>query len=87
MATLRTIAAHVATAVVTLVLVVALFGVRRGTHQPPLTQIPRNPRIPASVPTPAPSRPEAEYRLPAVEPPAIPADVLTSRSTSASTRW
>jgi S1-C subfamily serine protease len=78
MATLRTIAAHVATAVVTLVLVVALFGVRRGTHQPPLTQIPRNPRIPASVPTPAPSRPEAEYRLPAVEPPAIPADVLKS---------
>jgi S1-C subfamily serine protease len=78
MATLRTIAAHVATAVVTLVLVVALFGVRRGTHQPPLTQIPRNPRAPASVPAPARSRPEAEYRLPAVEPPAIPADVLKS---------
>jgi S1-C subfamily serine protease len=78
METLRTIAAHVATAAVTLVLVLALFGQRPGAHRPPLAQIPRDPRAPATVPTPSPSRPAAEYRLPAVEPPAIPADVLKS---------
>jgi S1-C subfamily serine protease len=74
MATLRTIAAHAATAAITLVLVVALFGDRLRMHQPPLTQSPRGPRVAA----PTPSRPATDYRLPAVEPPAIPADVLKS---------
>jgi S1-C subfamily serine protease len=77
MATMRTIAAHVMTAAVTLVLVLAWFGGHAGSRRPtPLAQIPRAP-APIGGSRPRPAEPGAgAYQLPAVAPPALPSDLV-----------
>jgi S1-C subfamily serine protease len=77
MATMRTIAAHVVTAVVTLVLVLAGFGGYGCSRRPtPLAQIPGSP-APIGGSRPRPAAPGAgAYQLPAVAPPALPPDLV-----------
>ena len=77
MATMRTIAAHVVTAAMTLVLVWAWFGGHPGSRRPtPLAQIPRAP-APIGGSRPRPAEPGAgTYQLPAVAPPALPPDLV-----------
>jgi S1-C subfamily serine protease len=72
MTTARTFSAHVMTAVVTLLLVFALFHGRLGVRQPPLAQIPR-----AAMPPQADRARPPAYQPPAVAPPAIPPELLT----------
>jgi S1-C subfamily serine protease len=77
MVTMRTIAAHVVTAAMTLVLVLAWFGGHPGSRRPtPLAQIPRAP-APIGGSRPRPAEPDADgYQLPAVAPPALPSDLV-----------
>ena len=71
MSTWKTFAAHAATAAVTLILAVALFGDRSGARRPaPLAQIPRILRAAARVPP----RRERRCRRPLAL--VLPADVL-----------
>ena len=74
MSTWRTFAAHAATAAVTLVLAVALFGDRSGARRPaPVAQIPR---IFARARAGAPRPPRRRRSVPPAPPLVLPADVL-----------
>lgn len=75
MATWKSLAGHLATALATLAVVLVIFGDRLGANRrAPVAQIPRfGSAPPGRQPAPQPSAP---YVLPAVAPPAIPPDVL-----------
>lgn len=76
MATWKALAGHVVTALLTLTLVLILFGDRLGgRHTPPVAQIPR-PGVPAAAPRRNPPPPRSPFQLAPVAPPAIPPDVL-----------
>jgi len=78
MSTWKTISAHLLTAAATFILVLSLFGGRLGLfRQPAQVRIPRVVR-PQQAAAPARVPREENYRLPAVAPPALPADLLNS---------
>lgn len=74
MSSSKTLLAHLVTAAATLAVVAMLFGGRLGAQRhAPLAQIPRIRQAPSVTRPPAPA-----YQLPAVPPPAIPAELLKS---------